>query len=413
MQRLNIPIESNSTRQRYWRVVWLIFSCLITLVIGLYIQRWFFTVNHTTGIRPSETTSSIRVLKTFKNSAIIHDHLGAEQILRGAPWTVDDILSLSNKEVALHFSKNNLIGLSVDTTLPDAWKEVALSYNYQITTENNRSLIAKKGAETVSEPKLRPFHLLSPVIDGEIIIYGEESIYANFTMNKNGVVINQKSYTDISPINVFLPKDSTVYAKVLIAPNDITSAKPFLNSAGINNQSLIDLIRNQGAQITLGTDPLGQIFNIAIPNNNIELDKLAIIGQELINRQTLSTTAWTISDGSHYKEIRVKNNQIESSIDSNEDYSFITLKNQDGNQIRIIKTLDQVTISNRAVSSEISQSSPVSTCLSSAHSYIRPQEITNLLQNKLIFTPKDEQVFASLNHFSEIAISNEKVKFCW
>ncbi|PIQ67300.1 hypothetical protein COY25_03215 [Candidatus Uhrbacteria bacterium CG_4_10_14_0_2_um_filter_41_7] len=413
MQRLNIPIENNTTRQKHWRVVWLVLLSLGTLIIGLYIQRWFFTANSTTGLRTADTTSSIRLLKTYKNSSITHTHLGTEQILPGAPWTVDNILAISKKEIALHFSKNTLIGLSIDTNLPDYWKDMALSYGYKVTIENNRSLIAKNDTDTLSEPKIRSFHLLNPAVDGEIVNYGAEPSYTNFFITKVGVVINQKSHTSINPINVFLPKDATVYAKVLIEPLDIASAQPFLNSAGINNQALVNLIKDEGAQITFGTDALGQIFNIAILNNNIDLDKLAIIGKELINRQTLSTTAWTTTDGSRYEEIRAQTSGIESSIDSNQDYSFITLKNQSGNQIRIIKTLDQITISNRAVSGEISQFSPVSTCLLGAHSYIKPGEMNDLLRNKLIFTPKSEQVFASLNLFSEIAISNEKVKFCW
>ena len=313
----------------------------------------------------------------------------------------------------MHLSEDRIIGLSVDINLGKTWQEQAKKLNYQIVNENRRSLISVIGTETIFEPNKLSFSLLNPFIDGEVISHNSNTLNQSFRITKQGISSKLAINTEITSTTPFLPVDSVITAKVQLQPGEGDLAVKYLMLSGNENARLVHEIKARGAQIVLGSDSAGSIFNLVIPDSELTIEELATIGNEIINRKSLSTTAWTIEDGTEVEEIRVEQNSVQSTIDSNNDFSFISLENTTGDQIRIVKTDTQVSFANRIISTEISQLSLTSSCLTDAHSYIKSEKHLNKNKDNKVFTPKLEQLFSGLNYFSEIAISNKKVRFCW
>ena len=142
--------------------------------------------------------------------------------------------------------------------------------------------------------------------------------------------------------------------------------------------------------------------------DSLSLDDLSLIGNETINRRTLSTTAWTIDSETSVTELIVEKDAVTSKISNEEGVSFLKFENNRNDVLRITKADDSVTITNREFSlnsdSEVQKSMCANTKI-----FIKPSEFQ--LIDSAVNTSMNQSNLFSMVH--EIAFKTNKTALCW
>ncbi|MFH1712415.1 MAG: hypothetical protein ABH846_04240 [Patescibacteria group bacterium] len=412
--QLQIPLQTTA-RHHIWRAVWLLLILIVTCIISFSLFRVWTMRDTTSMLIPNDAKQGLRFIKSAGNTELLDRALGPKTLLPGAPWTYHDALVWSRREFTLYISENGNHSVVFDQVLPDQIVFLANNYGYQAISDIKGRSIITKNVNNLDDPRTKyTFFSASPWFDGTYIYQAEKIARTGISLKENGIIINKLGQAFNYSTNWIINEDSNILASLSI-PADALQNPIYLEYLAQlpENQQLIDTIRKQGAHLVLATDSKGTAFYLAIPNANITTDELAVIGEDILSRDTLTTTALTMPDGSFVKEIRTANKNITSSVETNEGYTIISLKNSAGNVIRIAQTQEKITLSNREFSTEINPYPITSTCSIKAHSFIRMQELylLSIESSEQLATNQFLTGFPLM--FTEIALNNNKTRLCW
>lgn len=416
-QSIQIPFQHNSTRQNTWRVVWLLVLCGSLLILAFLLHRAWILRHPTHHLRPMNTELSLRIIKQPKQIELLNQNLGAKTMFFGHPWAFSDFSNLAKNEFSLHLNKNfSVIGISIDQQLDQKNIKIFEESGFTIKVMDNATLITtQKNSEYLTFTK-QTFTLLWPIFDGLLVVNQAENspLLLPLQISAEGFRIQAKDDNKYTAFNVFISKNADIIAAFHISENSIFP--PLLaNISKEAETNLYNLIKQHGAYMVLARDNNGLASYLTVPSANISLDDLAQIGREMINRQSLSTTEWTLKDGTKLQEIRIAPD-IQSTISTESDISFISLKNTNGKTVRITKTSSYFSIANRDIElTPTTMESVVSstTCGNrGVHSFLEPQKLTSAIRSSAENTPGINNVFSILG-FQSISVSQNYIFFCW
>ena len=203
--------------------------------------------------------------------------------------------------------------------------------------------------------------------------------------------------------------ETTVSAYLTTIPGEILvpTALQSLMSSPIS--TIFDLFTENGGTLLLTHDALGDGYVLTTTPGSLTSEDLAAMGKDIINRGSLSTQAWTLEDGSTYQEVVGASDSLSVDIRAEEDFTYVSLKSANGNTLRMTKAPDSLTIANREIL--ITGGVKVrSACIPNAHSWIT---LDDFVQNANATTTNTDATSVFIKLFSEIAVSNSKVRMCW
>ncbi|MCH8049490.1 hypothetical protein IH979_02140 [Patescibacteria group bacterium] len=413
--QLQIPLDKKPTRQRSWRVMWLSLFLLICALIVWGLFRLWITRDTTSTFKPESTTISVRILKNPQTLRLLNEHLADQVLLPGGPWTYRDALAWSAREFTLHMDAQGAMSLTTDQSLPPEVQASASLFGFRVHERNGVWLLAPEQL-SVSVPYTRIFLIsVLPWIDGEYIEYPDGEVHRTpLNIDEKGITLFATGFAgDFSP-NWILPKNTEILAAFAL-PADMFEL-PLLAGqlqSFSSNQKVINAVKQDGAYLVFAKDEQGMAVYLAIPTNQLSLDDLAVLGEDIINRVTLTRTVLTIEDGTEILEIRADSENVSSTIQAEEEFSLITLENTKGNRVRITKTNGLITISNRVISSEISDFSLQTDCLADAHSFLKPSALYTELRNFQVNLVPTKLFQEFPLFFKEIAFNTNKARLCW
>ncbi len=370
----------------------MLLNCVVVAVLVSSVFRLWVTRDLTSAWRP-EGTQTIRVLKNARTTQILHEKLGSQTVIAGAPWSVDDLLAMSDREFSVHFNETGMVGFTTDRDDLTLDQQIADVYGLTNGTTAGRTYIGRNAINT--QPKYT--FSLNLWSDGTIFdVSGQKSgtIHiddSGLTIKGLGLAAGPAVMSQLNPI----------IAAVSWSAHSVAAPKLLEAGLGILSQSdLLAEITEVGASASLGTDAQGQVVNLFVPSQKFSTDDLAKLGKDMMSRVNLTTLELTNADGSSVLELFSDSSQIKSEVTTNNGQTVITLVNPHGDGFKILKDESGIFFSNRANIELNLELSSKSACLRSAHSFIQPNKILVGFNHP----------FAS---FSEIAWSQNKTKLCW
>ena len=125
------------------------------------------------------------------------------------------------------------------------------------------------------------------------------------------------------------------------------------------------------------------------------------------------TTALTLKDGSQIEEIRSNPNKITSDVTNDGGSSFIRLSNTKGDVVRLVKTMDTVSISNRDISSTISAFSAPVNCIRHPNAFLDLTAFLDLFNDNGAFNQPTNTFPIFARYFSSFAQNTKRIGLCW
>lgn len=411
--RLAIPLSTNPTRQKFWRVVGLLVMIVTCAGIGFGLDRmWHY--RSSTARWPSEATLEFRVIKTPRTTNLVQDQFGSTQALPGAPWTITEAMTWSKREFNLYADANKVVGLRVDGQIPNAIQAALPSWGWQTTKTGQQTLIYKINAnEPLPSARHTNSWLLIPYFDGAVTVLSANAEVKSlpFHLSHSGLTLPVNMEQHIPTTNLALPEETSLLGSFALSaeesgtffPQNISATFPGLES--LSRTSLQD-----GVDLLLGVDDTGLAFLAAGKTTNLDLEQLGAIATEGLALQNLSTTALTSDDFAHVTEIR-SSGDISVDVNTNNDLSTAVAKNATGEVFRLTQSPANLIISNRPTNIGVRQAKYNSTCLKRAAGFIKPIEL--LTQVPTLAGTLGSSPEAKLMHASEIAFRKHWLKICW
>lgn len=402
---LNIPLTGSAiTRRDSGRVAALVGGIVFGLCIGVFAFRAQFTFSRTIGTAPDGATT-LHILKTHGNFTTLNAHIGNKAIFPGAPWTIRTLFAASEREMTIAILANGEMAYVIDAPLSNDMQKTATAFGIQAVVSNGTTFIAPNDVTIGSRGLTFTPSSLSPWHEGEIRD-GERK--GALVLNDQGVTLKHMGIA-IETAQPIITSGSVVTAYLTTVPNGIAIPTAFhpLMTSPINK--ILSLFTENGGTLLLTHDELGDGYVLTTTPGDLTSEELAAMGKDIINRSSLSTQVWTLDDGSIYQEIVGASDSLFVDIRAEEDFTYVSLKDTVGNTLRMTKAPDSLTIANREITitgGEEAQSS----CIGNAHSWISLNDFTQSATATAINT---DATSVFINFFSEIAISNSKVRLCW
>ncbi|MFH1631983.1 MAG: hypothetical protein ABIA47_03130 [bacterium] len=407
-RQLQIPFEPNITRRNHRRVIWLWIAVFCGLLALSAVYRVWITRDTTSVWRPEGTTMTVRVINSPRTVNILYDRLGSEALIPGGPWTFKDALMWSDREFALHYGKNGFLAAVFDNELSEEVSQIAPQFGFLIENRQGKAMILQPDTASATKPQtkfspagIRPYYV------GDLIFWQEDGGKRfTLTVSQKSIKIHKIGLPSRRINNIALSENTKILAVFALEGDGQSAAEiiPTLHEFG-TSQELINALNMSPSVIIVGEDDRGPVISINIDTDQLDFEELAMIAEDIINRRSLSTLVWTIEDGTTVEEIRADSETIVSDIRAEADYSIISVTNQNGDIIRITRTKDKVTISNRDIALELAELSIKSSCNSRSTTWMNtevlPQSIDPASLSNLI------------GAFKEISVSSGSIRLCW
>lgn len=390
--RLYIPLQPTPTRRVDRRVVWLIIKCCIVSLIAIFFFNLWITRDLTSFLRPPNT-KTVHIIKNAHTTALLHEHLGTEQLIPGSPWSLDKLLNQSTREFSIHFNDSGIVGITIDQIANQDFINAAKNYGLITTIEGRHTYIGLLAPDTLHGYRIG----LNIFSDGAVLDENQHKI-GSLHFKKSGLTIKG---IGLAPGPAIISQSNDLDAAVTIPANTALIPQIIETNLLIDSQSaLLDEIQQAGFSISLSHDDIGQSVIIFIPSQKFTSDELAQLGKAMMARSNLTTLELTNPDGSSVLELFSNSHEIKSEITTTDGQTTIKLTKIDGEGFEIVNNDDGLYLSNRLSFQIPTKPAIKSTCLRSASSYIKPKSVLNTEGTQLA-------------QFSEIAWNTSSIKFCW
>ncbi|HRH31738.1 MAG TPA: hypothetical protein PLK06_00225 [bacterium] len=413
-ERLAIPLSTNPTRQKFWRVVGLLILATVCLTLGLLIDRmWHY--RSTAAQWPANATAELRIIKTPRTSTLVENQFGnATQVLPGSPWTITEAMAWSAREFNLYVNTNEIVGVRVDGDIPSDVQSALKNWGWKTLVYRQQTLIYRDDA---ADPLPAARHvnpwLTIPYFNGTYttISAGGKATSLPIHISPTGVTLPVNMERFIPTATLTLPEDTEIVGSFSIPKEESRAFFPQNISAAFPGLQLLNETSLQsGFDLLLGIDNAGLAFLAAGKATNFNLEQLGAIATEGVALQNLSTTALTSDDFTNVTEIRSTG---DASVDVNADNSLSSAvaKNSSGDVFRLTQSPTGLIISNRPTNIGKKQMGYNSTCLKHASGFIKPLNL--LTQIPTLEGTLGNSPSAKIMHANEIAFRKHWLKICW
>ena len=391
---LNIPLETNPTRQHAWRVVWIFFILLFFITFGWCVFRLLTNTDRTAVLRPQNTAYTLQVRYSAKTYPILTENLGTQQAFFGQPWTINDFLHLSKKRISLHMNEENeIIAFTVDKKeIPPELRNIAKARNITIRSSGYRTIFSVDPDIYEAPGSIFTLAAIDPNYSGQFIRYENEPIFTGIRIKQEGIFILENTILPEPIFTPFIPADAHVLGRI---PSKTTFFSKNLFSDTI--------IYKQG-------DEIKQI--VSYKDANFPLDTLRSYANELISLQSLTTTGLILQDRTRVSEIRTERGPLHSDIKTDGIEQNIRLWSDQGDFIHFIQNNGILRIANFEITTSLEN--PLfdhTNCLPRSVYFIQPKALTELITEHDLDHISDTVRFFDL--FNEIAFSETKTAYCW
>ena len=345
MQPLTIQIDRNETTRRYSRRgVWHVARILGSIFIGMLIACAWVNHDWTSRNSVSRADQAVYLGKSPQLLSLSIDTY-SQPLLTGSSYSLAEGLSWSRYGLTRHIEEGETIAVTIDRAISDDIYEILALNGYHLARYGRRTVISTIEIEE-STLKSRSFAL---------------------NLFNNGRLHSFEESQDFS----LRITDDFVQIRGLSRAKKVTS--PFEEQAHLSTWEFSTVpdaflpfsrIPAEAVEIVSFTDSEGIGFRMKFSHASLLPESLAQIGKEFMLQDSLSTTAWTISDGTKFLEVR-NTQEIESTIQNSDGIVQILLA-RGKDVLRMTQTEEVLIISNRIISLTTEEKPVFSSCMARA-----------------------------------------------
>lgn len=409
---LNIQLEQQpTTRRDYRRVVALCGAIGAGIIFAILFFRLQFAFDSTLGLRPQNTFVSANIIKSAGNVRLLNEHLGNYAVLPGLPLTLTDFIALTNDSLSVHLAEEGATAVTVDKILDANTSAKLAIFGYKATQNGEATIISQENTTIENVGKTFMVRSLLPLSDGELRLIETKTTSYPIKISKKGIRLAGIGIAAENTSTPLAPSDTVVLGQIAIpGENYLAIPQVFESIVPIKATfSAFNTLAQQGGNLLLTEDQQGIGYFLSFPPGDMSVEELANLGKDIINRQSLTTQAWTTADGEDYLEIRSELDKIITDISAENSFTLITLTNSQQDTVRLARTDSLLTLSNRQISLENTERSR-SECLYNAHTWFTTDLITQFDTASL---NTNTAITKFLVNFDEIAINSRKTQLCW
>lgn len=366
MQPINIHLDRNETTRRYSRrVVWNVLRIFGSIALGVLIATLWIHHDWTGRNSPSQANQAVYLTKS--PSVLVHTSEAYTQpLLEGSSYQLSDGLTWSRYGLTQHIEDGKTIAVTIDRVLDQNIAVILELNGYFIQQERGKTIISLYPIE--EETLKRHVFGFSVLADGRLHDF---DLQKTMTIRITDEYIQLRGLSRANSITTPFGQKSYLSTWEFSALPDIF--RP-LSSIPAERVELVSFFDTQG---------IG--FRIKFHETNLTPEILAQIGKQYMLQNDLSTSAWTISDGTHFSEIR-SDDEINSDIQSIDGIIQINLSQND-QSLRITQTEEVLIISNRIISLTTDENHVSSSCLPRAKQTFVTDLIREESMNTSFYSP--------------------------
>ena len=381
LERLDIPLRDNPTRQKTWRVVAFVAPLLFLALLTAAIFRLVLVRDTFAAAWPEGATAAIRIIKTTEDAQIIDEHFHGRLLGTDTAQTIDEVMLRSNREAIIFLRGDDVIGALSDTD----------SY-------------------TKAFPRIS-FSLLNPWYDGEILLKDNGHLSTlPLSLTENSLTIHGISRNNDLPV-VRFEDGTTISASLNLSaseaaaflPSDIPLVYP--GTAAIFKEA-----SEKGLSILFGEDAHGFVYALVIENGNVSKENLESFVQEGLLVPSIIAEPFEKDGATTYTELR-SDKDIVLSTTSDGNFTLTTARSKEGEVVRATQTPHSLILSNRDVQIDTSATTAPDVCLKGARQFVLPEKLSHFLPEGTLITS------TTLDNFfpetKEIAFKNTVMRICW
>ncbi len=346
---------------------------------------------------PEGTVSAVRIIKTAHSTEAIETHFGNTVLLENSPWTLQNVLAWSKREVVIFMDNNTVIGVAVDQELPSEIQTGITTLELPIFTKQDQKF-----------PRMNPW-LILPWYEGEIITFKPNKSSAPLRFAKDGLIVNGRTSVPKTLPVMSVPENTTPYALISVSPEEIAAFGGFdVPLVYSGTKSFFEEAKERGMIIFFGEDDHGFLYNFSIKGGVLSVDDLKSLVSELFYAPTISEVSFE-SDAINFEELRAKNKVQINSTEQN-DVIIVSARDGAGNVIRVTQTPHYLIVTNRDINLEGMPLSS-SSCLNRAREFVMPETLVSLLPPSAVV--HSSTPLALIFESREIAFTKNRTKLCW
>ena len=386
--RLHIPLKQNPTTRQRRRVVWITAEFLLGFAVLFGGGRLFLLRDSLLAMAPVETDVAVslageRALSTF------FETFGNHQAVSSSPLRFNDLKPYVGRELAVFLDAETGTSLvAFAGKLPDEVKNLWGHYGLLVQQNGGTLLLGPQEANFQKTDRTLTLAALFPNYAGRIRMSEETG---SLFLHPNGILAKVHTGVDKARSKTLLAENTIALVPIGLVP---------WIELGIDSTGVLHLTHDE--------EGVGFFLQI---DQKLESQFLAKLVQKIALLQRPEVRSVALSDQSSGQEIRLNEEKIDLDIEEREQGVRIVGSGQGSQTIIGWSEWEKTFLTNReATQTGDTEHGFVSSCLKSGNSFLFPKKLaaTELFQTESVYQPPTWLIL-----FEEIAISQEKVKFCW
>lgn len=399
---INIPLTT--TRQHHWRVVRLAAMVIGILAAGWTLSRAPFLIPPTS-MQPANRSIVVNLHKSPATLALARGPLRGAPILEGAPWTLEDALLMSERELSIGVHEGSW-SVVFDRELPKNTQASAKAFGLHVQSTDGTTIVSHGAVTLQKQAAIWQPSVLLPRTIGTLT--SDELTARLLYKNKYSTVIIPNVTALARPTgNLALSTDNLVVAAG-IPSGAFAHANLPLSTPGLSQ--LVNDMNTFGASLIFGEEQGNSRFTISIAHQGKGVNTvqdLSNIAREFVMSSLVKTAISTLPDGTWFEELRTEGVRVETREE--EGFTFITATGN-GQVARIANGPQTLTISNDPLT-ETGPLGSLEACGSSSQALIRPSALQMMNSDLTKYTPAS--LTSSLLSTSAISQRMNELRVCW
>jgi hypothetical protein len=391
MKPINIQIDQNETTRRYpRRVVWKVAQFVGVAFLGAFLALFCIHRDWTDRMSVAEADAAHYIQKSPRTLLLTSDEY-RQPLLHGSSFSLSDGLQWSRYGLTRHIEQGQTVAVTIDRAISPTIMEILTENGYFVTQLGSSTLISQETITLIEGKKGRAWSL-------NLFNQGR---YHDF---------EEKTSFRLRMSDTFIQFHDQDRARRITSPFGEQDYRALWSSDVLPvGFSPFSVIPADTIEMIIFEDADGGGFRFKFENANLETETLAEIGKQYLLQQQLSTTAWTINDGTSYDELR---NDLPISSVINQNSGVIQLLLEQGNRsLRMTQTDEVLILSNRQISLTTEEKSIASSCLPR----VRQLFSTELIEAENIKTAHYQPLSSTLLSpwdYSELARRGRVLRLC-
>jgi len=395
MQKLSIPLHSNTTARQPRRAVWGLILIPLCLIMGIILIQAWFTRDTLAVYAPENTAITIRLIPTKQTWPILLNNFSNLALVKNQGLNLSMIAPYVKGEISLFVLNDYSRVLAFHGDIPDEFVSLLLSSGYHVQTQSNTVVISKNEYIPTENPTKAPFFSrIYPDTFGQIVInntFEVTKLKLTDTALKASIGTLPETTTELNLSNeLILALSIPAREWVSLFQNHVS-------------QQLVNYLSKSGGQIKIWQDLNKNLYIELEINKSLTENELVVLHDQLLALSETNIQTKTLSDGTKTLELQYNFKTEQESLSKLG--SMISI---DSENLSSVTNESVTTITYTSKSSYLLETVNFSEdCRGNPTGFLNPLSILTVIQDNNLTYTNNTEVIGLLTSFVHISLDKQ------